>query len=35
MVEITVGRGSELECAEADIVECFIVDAEGLVCVLD
>jgi hypothetical protein len=35
MVEITVGGGGELEGSEADIVERFIIDAVGLIGVLD
>jgi hypothetical protein len=35
MVEITVGGGGELEGAEADIIQGFVIDAEGLVRVLN
>ena len=35
MVEISIGGGSELERAEADVVQGLVVDAEGLVGVLD
>ena len=35
MVQIAVGWGGEFESAEADVVECFVVDAESLICVLD
>ena len=35
MVKITVGGGGELEGTEADVVEGLVVDAEGLVRVLD
>ena len=35
MVEISVGGVGELEGTEADVVESFVVDAEGLVGVLD
>ena len=34
MVEVSVGRGAELERPEADVVECLVVDAERLVRVL-
>merc|ERR1712038_1607543 len=34
MVKITVGGGGELQGTEADIVESFIVNAVGLICVL-
>ena len=35
MVEIAVGGDGELEGPEADIVEGLVIDAEGLVRVLD
>lgn len=35
VVEVTVGRGRELESTEADVVESFVVDTEGLVRVLN
>merc|ERR1712117_429631 len=35
MVEVTIGRSSQLKCAEADVIKCFIVNAECLICVLD
>ena len=35
VVEVTVGRGGELEGAEADVVEGLVVEEEGLVGVLD
>ena len=35
MVEISVGGSGELEGTEADIVESFVVNAEGLICVLN
>lgn len=35
VVEVTVGRGGEFEGSEADVVERFIVDTEGLVGVFD
>lgn len=35
MVEISVCRCSELECPEANVVQRFIVDTEGLIRVLD
>ena len=35
MVEVSVGGVGELEGTEADVVESFVVDAEGLVGVLD
>ena len=35
MVEISVSGRGEFERAEADVVERFVVDAVGLVCVLD
>jgi len=34
MVEVPVGGGGKLQGAEADVVKSFVVDAEGLVCVL-
>ena len=34
MVQVPVGGSGELEGAEADVVEGFVVDAEGLICVL-
>ena len=34
VVEVSVGRGAELERPEADVVECLVVDAERLVRVL-
>ncbi len=35
MVEVAVGWCGELEGAEADVVESLVVDAVGLVCVLN
>ena len=35
MVEVAIGGGGQLQGAEADVVEGLVVDAEGLVCVLD
>ena len=35
MVEVPVGGGGQLQGAEADVIECFVVNAESLVCVLD
>ena len=35
VVEVAVGGGGELQCAEADVVESLVVDTEGLVGVLD
>eukprot|EP00916_Digyalum_oweni_P002874 GHVL01005321.1.p2 GENE.GHVL01005321.1~~GHVL01005321.1.p2 ORF type:complete len:203 (-),score=15.70 GHVL01005321.1:149-757(-) len=35
MVQITVGGGGQLEGTEADVVQSLVVDAEGLVCVLN
>ena len=35
MIEISVGGGSELQGPEADVVQGLVVDAEGLVGVLD
>lgn len=35
VVEITVCWGAQLQCAEADFVQCLIVDTERLVGVLD
>ena len=35
VVEVTVGGGGELQCAEADVVESLVIDTEGLVRVLD
>jgi hypothetical protein len=35
MIEITVGRSGEFESAEADIIQGFVIDAKGLVGVLD
>ena len=34
VVQVTICGGGELECAEADVIESLIVDAEGLVSVL-
>jgi len=35
MVEITIGGGGKFEGSEADIIESFIVDTVGLICVLN
>lgn len=35
MVEITVRWRRELECTEADIVKCLVINAERLVRILD
>ena len=35
MIQVAVGRRGQLESAEADVVEGLVVDAEGLVCVLN
>ena len=35
MVQISVGGSGELECAEADVVQSFVVNAEGLVGVFN
>ena len=35
MVQITIAGGSELQGAEADIVQSLVIDTEGLVRVLD
>merc|ERR1712165_491314 len=35
MVQVTICRCSQLECAEADVVEGLVVDAESLVSILD
>ena len=35
VVEVPVGGGGQLQGAEADVIECFVVNAESLVCVLD
>lgn len=35
MVKVTVSRSRELQCPEADLVECLVIDTEGLVRVLD
>ena len=35
MVEVTVRRRRQLECAEADVIESLVVDTERLVRVLD
>lgn len=35
MVEIAICRRGELQCPEADIVERFIINAEGLIGVLN
>jgi len=35
VVEVTIGGGSELECAEADVVQSLVVEAHALVGVLD
>ena len=34
MVQVSVSGGGEFECAEADVVQCFVVDAVSLVGVL-
>ena len=34
MVEVAVGRGGEFECAEANVIECLVVDTVSLVGVL-
>ena len=35
MVEISVCWGGELEGSEADVIESLVVDAVGLICVLN
>ena len=35
MVQVAVGWGGELEGSEADVVESFVIDAVGLIGVLD
>ena len=35
VVEVTVGGGGQLQGAEADVVQSFVIDAECLVGVLD
>ena len=35
MVEVTIGGGSELKSAEANVVEGLVIDAVGLVGVFD
>ena len=35
MVEVTISWGGQFQCSEADVVESLVVDAVGLVCVLD
>ena len=35
VVEVTVGWGGELQGSEADVIESLIVNAVGLVCVLN
>ena len=35
MVEITVGRGGELEGSEADIIKSFVINAHNLIGVFD
>ena len=35
MVEITISRSGELQCPEADVIEGLIVDAKGLISVLN
>ena len=35
VVEVSIGGGHQLQRSEADVVEGLVVDAEGLVCVLD
>ena len=35
MVEVTVGRSGQLECAEADVIESLVVNTERLVRVLN
>ena len=34
MVEIAIGRGSELQCTEVNVIKCLIVDAKRLIRVL-
>ena len=34
MVEIPIGRRGQLECPEADVIERFVVNAEGFISVL-
>ena len=31
MVEVSIGGSGELQCAETDVIECFVVNAVGLV----
>jgi hypothetical protein len=35
VVEVAIGGGGELESAEADVVKCFVIEAEALVSVFD
>ena len=35
VVEVSVGRGAELERPEADVVECLVVDTKRFVCIFD
>jgi len=35
VVKITIGRGRELQGAEANLIQRLVIDAEGLVGVLD
>ncbi|TRY63449.1 hypothetical protein TCAL_16600 [Tigriopus californicus] len=35
MVQVTVGGGGELQCAEADVVQSLVIDTKGLVGILD
>merc|ERR1712166_1498087 len=35
MIEVTIGRCGQLQSAEANIVEGFVVEKEALICVLD
>ena len=35
MVKVTVCRGRELQSTEADLVKCLVVNAEGLIRVLN
>ena len=35
MVKVTIGGSRELQCAEADVIKCLIVDAECLIYILN
>ena len=35
MVEVSIGGWGEFQCTEADVIEGFIIDAEGLVSIFN